>query len=137
MNILPGRILPSMALVAGSLLASASAKPIAFADGTTVMAEYGAGTMTEIQAFYAPTFRYSVGGGHLSLNSDVDDSTRDITYARCARISTKQARTAIASTRFSWVSHPTSTAMKRSPYGSSCRHGTTRAVFSMERNGRP
>jgi hypothetical protein len=82
MNIRPGRIVPSMALVAGSLLASASAKPIAFADGTTVMAEYGAGTMTEIQAFYAPTFRYSVGGGHLSLNSDVDDSTRDITYAR-------------------------------------------------------
>jgi len=82
MNIFPGRIVPSMALVAGSLLASANAKPIAFADGTTVMAEYGAGTMTEIQAFYAPTFRYSVGGGHLSLNSDVDESTRDITYAR-------------------------------------------------------
>ena len=82
MNILPGRIVPSMVLVAGSFLACANAKPIAFADGTTVMAEYGAGTMTEIQAFYAPTFRYSVGGGHLSLNSDVDDSTRDITYAR-------------------------------------------------------
>jgi hypothetical protein len=82
MTILLGRIVPSIALAAGSVLASASAKPIAFADGTTVMAEYGAGTMTEIQAFYAPTYRYSVGGGHLSLNSDVNDSTRDITYAR-------------------------------------------------------
>lgn len=60
----------------------AGAKPIAFANGTTVMGEYGAGTMTELQAFHAPSFRYSVGGGHLSLNSSVDDSTRDITYAR-------------------------------------------------------
>jgi hypothetical protein len=58
------------------------AKPIAFADGTTVMGEYGAGTMTELQAFYAPSFRYSIGGGHLSLNSSESDDTRDITYAR-------------------------------------------------------
>jgi hypothetical protein len=63
-------------------LTSAHAKPIAYADGTTVMGEYGAGTMTEVQAFYAPTHRYSIGGGHLSLNSDIDDDTRDITYAR-------------------------------------------------------
>jgi hypothetical protein len=65
-----------------SLHFPASAKPIAFANGTTVMGEYGAGTMTELQAFYAPSFRYSVGGGHLSLNSSVDDATRDITYTR-------------------------------------------------------
>ena len=77
-----GRILPSLVLMAGSVLCSANAKPIAFANGTTVMAEHGAGTMAEVQAFYAPTFRYSAGGGHLSLNSDVNDSTRDITYAR-------------------------------------------------------
>ena len=190
MNIRPGRMVPSMVLVAGSLLASANAKPIAFADGTTVMGEYGAGTMTEIQAFYAPTFRYSVGGGHLSLNSDIDDSTRDITYARLnylpkrwnlesaqanvfvwgsigrAHIGetgdnqfawnvggqldyetrrvygslrtdfTKQARTAIASTRFSWVSPPTSTTTRRSRSGSSCRHGTTPAGSSTAPNGR-
>jgi hypothetical protein len=60
----------------------ADAKPIAFADGKTVMAEYGAGTMTEVQAFYAPTFRYSVGGGHLSLNSELNENTRDISYLR-------------------------------------------------------
>jgi hypothetical protein len=29
------------------------AKPIAFSQGTTVMAEYGAGTMKEAQVFYA------------------------------------------------------------------------------------
>jgi len=66
-------------LVAAS---AAHAKPIAFADGTTVMAEYGAGTMKEVQVFYAPTYRYSLGGGHLSLRSDVDGRARDITYAR-------------------------------------------------------
>jgi hypothetical protein len=66
----------------GSVACLAQAKPIAFADGTTVMAEYGAGTMIEAQAFYAPTFRYSVGGGHLYLDSDLNESTRGITYAR-------------------------------------------------------
>jgi len=70
------------ALLLGIASLSAVAKPIAFADGTTVMGEYGAGTMTEVQAFYAPTFRYSVGGGHLSLDSDVNNNTRDITYLR-------------------------------------------------------
>lgn len=82
MKILPGRLALSMALVIGIPCGSAVAKPIAFADGTTVMAEYGAGTMTEVQAFYAPTFRYSLGGGHLSLNSAENDGTRDITYLR-------------------------------------------------------
>ena len=55
-----------------SLLAPgiAVAKPIAFAHGTTVMGEYGAGTMEEVQVFYAPRYFYSVGGGHLALNSD-------------------------------------------------------------------
>ncbi len=58
------------------------AKPIAFADGTTVMAEYGAGTMREIQIFYAPRFDYSVGGGHVELDSDETSKIRSITYAR-------------------------------------------------------
>lgn len=58
------------------------AKPIAFADGTTVMAEYGAGTMQELQIFYAPQFNYSVGGGHVELDSDETHKTRSITYAR-------------------------------------------------------
>ena len=82
MKILRGRVAVAMALVIGTACGSAAAKPIAFADGTTVMAEYGAGTMTEFQAFYAPTFRYSLGGGHLSLNSAENDDTRDITYLR-------------------------------------------------------
>ena len=58
------------------------AKPIAFADGTTVMVEYGAGTMQEIQIFYAPAYNYSVGGGHVEIVTDATNKTRSITYAR-------------------------------------------------------
>jgi len=60
----------------------AHAKPIAFANGTTVMGEYGAGSMTEVQAFYAPMYRYSIGAGHLILNGPDADDSADITYAR-------------------------------------------------------
>jgi hypothetical protein len=82
MNSLFGRAAIAATLSIAAGVVPANAKPIAFANGTTVMAEYGAGTMTEVQAFYAPTYRYSVGGGHLSLNSDLSDNTRDITYLR-------------------------------------------------------
>jgi hypothetical protein len=58
------------------------AKPIAYSQGTTVMAEYGAGTMEELQIFYAPRYSYSIGGGHLALESDIDGRSSDITYAR-------------------------------------------------------
>jgi hypothetical protein len=61
---------------------AAVAKPIAFADGTTVMVEYGAGTMTEEQIFYAPRYDVSVGGGHLELDSDERAKVRRISYAR-------------------------------------------------------
>ena len=61
---------------------SVMAKPIAFADGYTVMAEYGAGTMKEAQLFYAPRFNFSVGGGHVELDSDETAKTRRIDYAR-------------------------------------------------------
>jgi len=58
------------------------AKPIAYAEGTTVMAEYGAGTMVEAQIFYAPRYDYSIGGGHLELASDESPKVRLINYAR-------------------------------------------------------
>lgn len=76
-----GRRMACMLALAMAPLA-AHAKPIAFAHGTTVMAEYGAGTMTEVQGFYAPSYRWSFGGGHLALDGDLDDRTRDITYLR-------------------------------------------------------
>ncbi len=65
-----------------SAFSGALAKPIAFANGTTVMAEYGAGTMQELQVFYAPRYYYSVGGGHVELTSDEDHRTRYINYSR-------------------------------------------------------
>ena len=67
-----------------ALAASAGvlAKPIAFTGGSTVMAEYGAGTMEELQFFYAPRYDFSYGGGHLRLDSDETIKTRNITYAR-------------------------------------------------------
>src|SRR5215475_13714559 len=62
--------------------ACALGKPIAFANGTTVMAEYGADTMKELQLFYAPRYDYSVGGGHVEFDSDEAHKSERITYAR-------------------------------------------------------
>ena len=59
-----------------------NANPIAFADGTTVMVEYGAGTMKEAQAFYAPRYDLSVGGGYVEFDSDESSRTEKVTYAR-------------------------------------------------------
>ena len=75
------RLYPGLC-IAVAVAAPAMAKPIAFADGTTVMAEYGAGTMQELQIFYAPRYDYSVGGGHVDFISDIDGRTEHINYAR-------------------------------------------------------
>lgn len=61
---------------------SAWAKPIAFQDGNTLMYEYGAGTMQEVQGFYAPRYWLSVGAGYLRLEDENRTFSRDITYAR-------------------------------------------------------
>jgi hypothetical protein len=66
----------------GLLPVVVAAKPIAFAHGTTVMAERGAGTMNEVQLFHAPRYWYSVGGGWLELTSEDGSKQRHITYLR-------------------------------------------------------
>ncbi|HUR39561.1 MAG TPA: hypothetical protein VM240_00160 [Verrucomicrobiae bacterium] len=71
-----------IALLALSCATPAAAKPIAFQNGVTMMAEYGAGTMLETQAFYAPQYWYSVGAGYLRLEDEDRTFTRDIPYAR-------------------------------------------------------
>jgi hypothetical protein len=58
------------------------AKPIAFANGTSVMAEYGGNTMREAQVFYAPQFNFSIGGGVVRLASERDGRQRGIRYLR-------------------------------------------------------
>jgi hypothetical protein len=59
-----------------------AAKPIAFANGTTAMVEYGAGTMNEVQLFHAPRYWYSVGGGWLELTSEDGRKQRHVAYLR-------------------------------------------------------
>lgn len=66
----------------GLLPMAVAAKPIAFAKGKTVMLEYGAGTMNELQLFYAPRYWYSVGGGWLELTSEDGNTQRHISYLR-------------------------------------------------------
>ena len=70
------------ALALALLATPAGAKPIAYARGTTVMGEYGAGTMNEAQAFHAPRYWWSVGGGWLELRSEDGVLERDIVYLR-------------------------------------------------------
>jgi hypothetical protein len=65
-----------------AIASAASAKPIAFANGTTAMAEYGAGTMKEAQVFHAPRYFWSLGLGYTELDSASTDERREITYAR-------------------------------------------------------
>ena len=62
--------------------AVALAKPISFANGTTVMVEYGANTMKEAQIFYAPRYDISVGGGFVEFDSDETRTTQHVAYAR-------------------------------------------------------
>lgn len=68
----------------GSLMLplAAFAKPIAYAEGTAVMGEYGAGMMQEYQAFYAPAHWWSAGGGWLRLEAEDGSESREIVYVR-------------------------------------------------------
>ena len=90
------------AVVLAAMSLAAEAKPIAYAHGTTVMAEYGAGTMTEVQAFYAPSYRYSFGGGQLALEGELDDRSRDITYLRVNFLPKRWNRPAAQANVFAW-----------------------------------
>ena len=76
------KLIATGALVLVLVTPLAQAKPIAFARGKTVMAEYGAGTMNEFQMFYAPRYWGSVGVGWTELSSMDGDIHRDIAYVR-------------------------------------------------------
>ena len=75
-------MLRTLCLCAGLLPGLALAKPIAFQDGTSLMLEYGAGSMLEAQAFYAPRYWWSAGGGLLRLEEENGAFSRDIAYTR-------------------------------------------------------
>jgi len=91
-------------LLAACVPLSTFAKPIAFAQGTTVMAEYGAGTMRELQVFYAPRYFFSLGLGHLALDSDIDARSRDFTYARLNYLVKRWNLESAQANIFSWGS---------------------------------
>jgi hypothetical protein len=82
MNLVSSTLAGSCLLAELLFAGAVEAKPIAFAQGTTVMAEYGAGTMKEAQVFYAPRYFLSLGGGYVELESDIDHRRREIAYAR-------------------------------------------------------
>jgi hypothetical protein len=86
----------------GLLPLVAVAKPIAYARGTTVMAEYGAGTMNELQLFYAPTYWYSGGAGWLELDSEDGSKHRDITYLRANLLAKRWNMPAAQANVFAW-----------------------------------
>ena len=90
----------AVVLSLGSMLATA--KPIAFSHGTTVMAEYGAGTMKEAQVFYAPKYFLSLGPGYLELESDIDHRRREITYARVNYLAKRWNMDAAQANAFVW-----------------------------------
>ncbi|TAJ50778.1 MAG: hypothetical protein EPN60_06970 [Nevskiaceae bacterium] len=75
-------LFPYLGALACLLPAVVFAKPIAYQGGTAIMGEYGAGTMQEVQAFYAPSYRWSAGIGLLHLEADDHRFSRDIAYLR-------------------------------------------------------
>jgi hypothetical protein len=83
------------------LASTAPAKPIAFADGTTVMLEYGGGTMNEAQVFYAPKYYWSLGAGYLDLSLP-DGRQRGITYARANYLAKRWNMKAAQANVFVW-----------------------------------
>src|SRR5688500_11460238 len=98
------RVIVAVAVLAAAGIDGAKAKPIAFANGTTLMAEYGAGTMVEAQVFYAPRYFYSAGLGYLKLDSDIDIRERNITYARLNYLMKRWNLEAAQANVFSWGS---------------------------------
>jgi hypothetical protein len=72
------RISRAIVAFACGLSWAASAKPIAFQDGWTVMGEYGTNTMREAQVFYAPQYWWSGGLTVTKLIADDKSFEREI-----------------------------------------------------------
>lgn len=86
-----------------SMALPVQAKPIAFANGYTFMAEYGAGTMQEVQAFYAPKSWYSLGAGYLRIDADDGSYGRDIPYLRGNLLLHRWNRRGAQANAFGWA----------------------------------
>jgi hypothetical protein len=91
------------ALALGLLATPVAGKPIAYARGTTVMGEYGAGTMNEFQVFYAPKYWWSAGGGWVELMADDGSFERDIVYVRANVLAKRWNMPAAQANVFAWA----------------------------------
>ena len=114
----------------------AIAKPIAFAHGTTIMAEYGAGTMTEAQVFYAPKyFLVARPGAYSSSTVTCDDERREITYARVNYLVKRWNLEAAQANVFTWGGAVGlyERDQPRSSPGTPARNSTTRRAGSTPR----
>jgi hypothetical protein len=70
------------AFLAAFAASAVQAKPIAFQDGWTVMAEYGTNTMREAQVFHAPKFWWSGGLSATRLIADDKSLEREMPGAQ-------------------------------------------------------
>ena len=71
----------SILILAMLFATHAVARPVVYAHSTTVMAEYSEDAMQEVQVFYAPSYRWSYGAGHLELGHG-EGHRHEVTYAR-------------------------------------------------------
>jgi hypothetical protein len=123
-----GRSVGIASLLLGSI-SSPAAKPIAFANGTSVMAEYGGNVMREAQVFYAPQFDLSLGGGYVRLASDIDGRTREIGYVRVNYLPKRWNLEAAQANVFVWAGLGSATVRER---GSSVFAQNVGAQFDYE-----
>lgn len=91
------------AIACAMVVASAplAAKPIAYAQGNTVMVEHGAGTMNEVQVFHAPRYDWSFGAGYLELET-LAGNRREIVYARANYLVRRWNMEAAQANVFAW-----------------------------------
>ncbi len=129
------------ALACGLLFAITSqtteAKPISFARGSTVMLEYGGGTMTEVQAFYAPKYWWSAGVGDVSFDLADGSGQDSITYLRVNGLAKRWNMPAAQANVFVWggVGQARSNAFQGSEtawnYGAQADYETRRIYASL------
>jgi hypothetical protein len=98
------RIIRMLAACCALGAAPAFAKPIAYARGHTVMAEYGGDTMKETQWFYAPRYWWSGGVGWLELRNMDGRFERDLVYGRANWLVKRWNLPAAQANVFAWGS---------------------------------
>lgn len=78
------------------------AKPIAWADGWTFMAEWSGNSLREAQVFYAPKYWYSLGAGALEVDGQDNRYERRMQYARLNVLPKRWNLPAAQANLFAW-----------------------------------